>query len=153
MAERTEWINHLSYPKNLGILPISTSGPSVQIKEAFVQGWSRTVLSFALFVAGPRDSLRLSFPCLPPKPVLSQVLSNGPVATLNSHWLLTFRFYFYFWNCCCFPPYQIAGLTAFLTLLAAVSILQNIPSVNSIQSKVVTMFGIVLTQPMALEEI
>lgn len=43
-------------------------------------------------------------------------------------------------------------MTTFLTLLAAVSILQNIQSVNSIQSKIVTMFSIVLTQPMALEE-
>lgn len=38
------------------------------------------------------------------------------------------------------------------SLLAAVSILQNRQAVNSIQSKVVTMFSVVLTQPMALEE-
>lgn len=44
-------------------------------------------------------------------------------------------------------------MTAVLTPLAAVPILQNIQSVKSVQSKIVTMFGIVLTQPVALGEI
>lgn len=38
------------------------------------------------------------------------------------------------------------------SLLAAVAILQNRQAANSIPSEVVTMFSVVLTQPMALEE-
>lgn len=60
--------------------------------------------------------------------------------------------------CSCWSPSLVASrhteelACLQFSLLAAVSILQNRQAVNSIQSKVVTMFSVVLTQPMALEE-
>lgn len=133
-------------------LSIFYSVPLVSIKEALVKEMKLSGPSALLCLLGDPGTAS-DFPfhvCLFSR-VLWQALSNGPVAT-NSRWLLTFLSQFYLWNSCRSSSYQIAGLTAFLTLLAAVWILQNIQLVNSIQSKIVTMFSIVLTQPMALEE-
>lgn len=93
-----------------------------------------------------------SCPCKPPMPaplVRAFQQSNGYSHLPLASYTLALIFFFLK----ILPLFsQIAGFTVVLTPFAAVSILQNIQSVNSIQSKIVTMFSIVLTQPMAWEE-